>query len=206
MTPSFGASLPCQSGSCPVSGARAHTSAFSSAVGTGSRQENASNTGRDAAIAQLVEHVIRNDGVGGSNPSCGTIFKKPFRANSGKVSAAPGAQHFAARGEHAAAHNHGRAAACGMTATGGGCDRHSGCASVFALLQGPRDRAVVSGRTSLLYRRRQAETPGRQDAVAGRPSLKTRCAIARFAASRPKVNLRRRLPDGVERLRVIHLT
>jgi hypothetical protein len=25
-----------------------------------------------AAIAQLVEHVIRNDGVGGSNPSCGT--------------------------------------------------------------------------------------------------------------------------------------
>jgi hypothetical protein len=27
----------------------------------------------DAAIAQLVEHIIRNDGVGGSNPSCGTI-------------------------------------------------------------------------------------------------------------------------------------
>jgi hypothetical protein len=26
----------------------------------------------DAAIAQLVEHVIRNDGVGGSSPSCGT--------------------------------------------------------------------------------------------------------------------------------------
>ena len=26
-----------------------------------------------AAIAQLVEHVIRNDGVGGSSPSCGTI-------------------------------------------------------------------------------------------------------------------------------------
>ena len=25
-----------------------------------------------AAIAQLVEHVIRNDGVGGSIPSCGT--------------------------------------------------------------------------------------------------------------------------------------
>ena len=25
-----------------------------------------------AAIAQSVEHVIRNDGVGGSNPSCGT--------------------------------------------------------------------------------------------------------------------------------------
>ena len=28
----------------------------------------------DAAIAQLVEHLIRNDGVGGSNPSCGTRF------------------------------------------------------------------------------------------------------------------------------------
>jgi hypothetical protein len=28
---------------------------------------------RFAAIAQLVEHVIRNDGVGGSSPSCGTI-------------------------------------------------------------------------------------------------------------------------------------
>src|SRR5262249_14881754 len=27
----------------------------------------------DAAIAQLVEHIIRNDGVGGSSPSCGTI-------------------------------------------------------------------------------------------------------------------------------------
>jgi hypothetical protein len=25
-----------------------------------------------AAIAQMVEHVIRNDGVGGSIPSCGT--------------------------------------------------------------------------------------------------------------------------------------
>src|SRR5581483_6060781 len=29
-----------------------------------------------AAIAQLVEHIIRNDGVGGSNPSCGTIPSK----------------------------------------------------------------------------------------------------------------------------------
>jgi hypothetical protein len=27
---------------------------------------------RFAAIAQLVEHVIRNDGVTGSNPVCGT--------------------------------------------------------------------------------------------------------------------------------------
>jgi hypothetical protein len=31
-----------------------------------------SGTPKSAAIAQLVEHVIRNDGVGGSNPSCGT--------------------------------------------------------------------------------------------------------------------------------------
>src|SRR5262249_19009297 len=29
-----------------------------------------------AAIAQLVEHIIRNDGVGGSNPSCGTNYIK----------------------------------------------------------------------------------------------------------------------------------
>ncbi len=29
-----------------------------------------------AAIAQLVEHLIRNEGVGGSNPSCGTILLK----------------------------------------------------------------------------------------------------------------------------------
>jgi hypothetical protein len=28
-----------------------------------------------AAIAQLVEHVIRNDGVGGSSPSCGTSLR-----------------------------------------------------------------------------------------------------------------------------------
>ena len=27
-----------------------------------------------AALAQLVEHLIRNEGVGGSNPSSGTIF------------------------------------------------------------------------------------------------------------------------------------
>lgn len=27
-----------------------------------------------AAIAQLVEHLIRNEGVGGSNPSCGTTY------------------------------------------------------------------------------------------------------------------------------------
>src|SRR3954467_6395969 len=29
---------------------------------------------RSAAIAQLVEHVIRNDGVTGSSPVCGTSF------------------------------------------------------------------------------------------------------------------------------------
>ena len=28
--------------------------------------------GRFAALAQLVEHIIRNDGVAGSNPACGT--------------------------------------------------------------------------------------------------------------------------------------
>jgi hypothetical protein len=30
-----------------------------------------------AAIAQLVEHVIRNDGVTGSSPVCGTSFQIP---------------------------------------------------------------------------------------------------------------------------------
>jgi hypothetical protein len=35
--------------------------------------ENASKW--SAAIAQLVEHVIRNDGVTGSSPVCGTILK-----------------------------------------------------------------------------------------------------------------------------------
>ncbi len=29
-----------------------------------------------AAVAQLVEHVIRNDGVGGSSPFSGTILDK----------------------------------------------------------------------------------------------------------------------------------
>ena len=78
--------------------------AFSSEVGTGSREENTSKKllpvmagsvflakpgaaryqvqafsaalleapAWFAAIAQLVEHVIRNDGVTGSNPVCGT--------------------------------------------------------------------------------------------------------------------------------------
>ncbi len=31
-------------------------------------------TAHIAALAQLVEHLIRNEGVGGSNPSSGTIF------------------------------------------------------------------------------------------------------------------------------------
>lgn len=31
---------------------------------------------KDAAVAQLVEHVIRNDGVGGSSPFSGTILLK----------------------------------------------------------------------------------------------------------------------------------
>ena len=30
---------------------------------------------QDAALAQLVEHLIRNEGVGGSNPSSGTSFQ-----------------------------------------------------------------------------------------------------------------------------------
>ena len=39
--------------------------------------EKTLRTGTDwfAAIAQLVEHVIRNDGVTGSSPVCGTTFE-----------------------------------------------------------------------------------------------------------------------------------
>ena len=52
----------CQSGPCPISGAgvsgRSRTPIWS------------------AAIAQLVEHVIRNDGVTGSSPVCGTSPSK----------------------------------------------------------------------------------------------------------------------------------
>ena len=36
-----------------------------------------------AGIAQLVEHLIRNEGVAGSNPVSGTINKKP--ANAGRI-------------------------------------------------------------------------------------------------------------------------
>ena len=35
-----------------------------------------------AAIAQLVEHLIRNEGVGGSNPSCGTIQQLDIKRES----------------------------------------------------------------------------------------------------------------------------
>ena len=39
-----------------------------------SRQWNARKLSNWAAVAQLVEHIIRNDGVGGSNPFSGTTF------------------------------------------------------------------------------------------------------------------------------------
>ena len=32
-----------------------------------------------AALAQLVEHIIRNDGVAGSNPACGTSLFNDLR-------------------------------------------------------------------------------------------------------------------------------
>lgn len=35
-------------------------------------------TRSNAGVAQLVEHVIRNDGVGGSSPFTGTIFPVEF--------------------------------------------------------------------------------------------------------------------------------
>ncbi len=38
-----------------------------------------------AGVAQLVEHVIRNDGVGGSSPFTGTIYPKQ-RVNESKIS------------------------------------------------------------------------------------------------------------------------
>ena len=43
------------------------------AAGSGYEAALSGRHDRDAAIAQLVEHLIRNEGVGGSNPSCGTI-------------------------------------------------------------------------------------------------------------------------------------
>ncbi len=52
-----------------------------SALAPPSRLEYVPPTARlgTAAIAQLVEHIIRNDGVGGSNPSCGTNKIKDLR-------------------------------------------------------------------------------------------------------------------------------
>ncbi len=41
-------------------------------------------TNRVAPIAQLVEHVIRNDGVGGSNPSWGTRQSRKLTTIRGK--------------------------------------------------------------------------------------------------------------------------
>ncbi len=49
----------CQAGRCPISGAGVSASLSEAPAWS-------------AAIAQLVEHVIRNDGVTGSNPVCGT--------------------------------------------------------------------------------------------------------------------------------------
>ena len=51
----------CQTGRCPISGAQR----FQAIAERAQRWS--------AAIAQLVEHVIRNDGVTGSSPVCGTI-------------------------------------------------------------------------------------------------------------------------------------
>jgi hypothetical protein len=59
-----GPRCPCQSGFCPISGGT-RFQAVAERVNQGLWF---------AAIAQSVEHVIRNDGVGGSNPSCGTSY------------------------------------------------------------------------------------------------------------------------------------
>ena len=46
-----------------------------------------------AAVAQLVEHVIRNDGVGGSSPLSGTTFSSQIeRDQIGRVSQLRNAQ------------------------------------------------------------------------------------------------------------------
>jgi hypothetical protein len=46
--------------------------AVAKSAANGIREARGRSSAAEAAIAQLVEHVIRNDGVGGSNPSCGT--------------------------------------------------------------------------------------------------------------------------------------
>src|SRR6266404_2069971 len=60
-SPAAGPRFSCKTVPCPISGAG----------GFGPVGERAAWS---AAIAQLVEHVIRNDGVTGSNPVCGTTF------------------------------------------------------------------------------------------------------------------------------------
>src|ERR1035437_7804016 len=57
--PAAGLRFSCQAGRCPISGA-------------GVFSPVAERAAWSAAIAQLVEHVIRNDWVTGSNPVCGT--------------------------------------------------------------------------------------------------------------------------------------
>jgi hypothetical protein len=51
--------------------------AVAKSAANGIREARGRSGSAEAAIAQLVEHVIRNDGVGGSNPSCGTTFAIP---------------------------------------------------------------------------------------------------------------------------------
>src|SRR5260370_696200 len=57
----------CQSGPCPISGGTRFRALHGRCVWS-------------AAIAQLVEHVIRNDGVTGSSPVCGTNAQNRFRS------------------------------------------------------------------------------------------------------------------------------
>jgi hypothetical protein len=59
------ARFPCKIRPCPISGA----GVFGPIAG---------RAAWSAAIAQLVEHVIRNDGVTGSNPVCGTSDLRPI--------------------------------------------------------------------------------------------------------------------------------
>src|SRR5437588_9744741 len=69
-----------------------------------------------AAIAQLVEHVIRNDGVTGSNPVCGTSKIKYLAAATQSLKS--GCPHYVRTGN----------ADCGLS-----CDE-MGTAAVYALV------------------------------------------------------------------------
>jgi hypothetical protein len=51
---------------------------------------------RSAAIAQLVEHVIRNDGVTGSNPVCGTSLFESENKSGNLAKRAPAPSKLAA--------------------------------------------------------------------------------------------------------------